>query len=356
MQKLNSKIFIGLLATILTIVVIIIFFFVRSSENNNQVTDTQLKQPDESLLEIGIRNENTEKVFSFINPYSKSGEIEYLSPLKDDISDNAGSRLDEKVLYVRTLDLKTGDINATEVEIRSPKKVVWGQSGSIIYLSTQGTAFLYGKDRSQQTEIATNATDVSLSDESNLVSVTTKNAISIFALEPKISLLMSAETIGSLNQSLATDDGVIYKSKSGWESYNAKTKKIMALDIEGENISHYSSGNNIIFSSEENSSLYNPTTESRTIIDGIVRPSIVIESDNGIIFTIIRAGQSEDQTSLLCINKVSGEQIKLYQPSVEAESFDASSGLMRGDQFYFTWGFDLSSLKIDKSMLKKCSQ
>jgi len=353
MQKLNYKIILG--ALVLVAVVILAVATIPRTQEKKTEPGSSKDTVEQALEEVGVKTEAAESVFSFINPYSKSGEIEYLAPKDDAIASNVGGELKDKTLVVKSINIQSGLVSAKPTEIAKPLKVVWGSDGSIAYLTTDKKAFYVNKDRSRPIKISDNAIDVALSDESELVAVVDGQAVMVFATGSQPSVLATFESTGRAGSSVATDEGIVFKSRAGWESYTRKTGVRKTLDAKGDIIGQYSAGDFVVIGSSGNSYIYNYKDESQIATEGDINPGIVLQRGNGTIFASVKPGQSEDKTALTCFNHKTGSLLTLYTPATDIESFEASSGTIQGNVFYFTWGLSLSSLKINSRDLQKCT-
>lgn len=352
MQTINKKAAIIIITTL--IVALGIFWLIKSTKNSGSSGGS--RSGEQTLEDRGVEAKNTTSLFTFINPYSKDGSIEYLAPANDSIEANVNTPLSENALYVKTYDPSSGKISASSIKIQKPIKVVWGKDGSIVYLSSEGKAYLYTKDRANEIKLASSVTDVSLSDRSGLLSITSGGRISIFKIEKPQSALLTFDADRTLNSSVAGDDFVIFSSNGTWNVANITKKTKKALGATGSKVGQYSFGKQILLSSDESSSIYDYTKETRVTLDMPVDPAILGLGDNGIVFAGIRPGQSEDETTLFCINNGSGEIKTIYEPSSNSDVFNASSGVLLGNKFYFSWAEQLNVLKIDQSKIEQCTK
>lgn len=351
MQKLNYKI---ILIAALALVAVLLALSSFNSNRNKNTKDNPTDPVEQALSDAGIELEADKKIFSFINPYSKNGTIEYLAPRNDEIRPNleSGERSDSSI--VKLIDIKSKEISNRETVVEKPKKVVWGSGGSIAYITDDGRAFYISKDRARQTSISSDATDIALSDESGILSIVSGDRIVVYETRPQPTEITYFASSGEPDSSVGTNEGVVFKSRSNWESYNKKSQAKKVLDAIGDKVAQYSAGDFIVIGSTEKSYLYNYKDETQAVVDGDVSTAIAAEVGSGVIFATVDPGQTEDATTLHCFNRGTGYLSPLYKPTTSVESFEASSGAIKEGVFYFTWGVSLNSLKINEQVLAKC--
>lgn len=356
MQKLNYKIIVILGAVLVVVAVLIYLIPSQNKKTENAQTSTEQETERKALEEVGIKEEKAGNIFAFINPFSTKGQIEYLAPKDDSLKNNVGFQAENNTLLIKKYEIATGKITSTDKEIIKPTKVIWSESGALAYLSSNQDVYYFDKSRSNPVKIETGASDVAFSPQSGLIGAMVGQRLYIFSDKDTKTAPVSVEAAGGQNSVAAVENGLIYKTAALWQLYNGKTALSEPLNAVGDTVAQYSSGNLVILGQEDLSSVYNYKEQTKTTVEGNINSAIVQSVGGTIIFAGSTPGQSEDQTTLFCLNGKTNEIVRLYQSGSTLDSFEASSGVLIDNNFYFTWGNQLSSLRINDNTLAKCQK